>query len=80
MMGRPKKVESMAMVRMVNLCCPLSHLMTEGIGKLLLGEASLPHERFYLGDYVLRDTGEHLLEFIVDGFHESMDTKCISIK
>lgn len=53
--------------------------LVEGIGKLLFGEASLLHEMFYLccygkgevdfGDDVLWDIGEHLLEFIVDGFH-----------
>lgn len=62
--------------------------LAEGIGKLLLGEASLLHEVFYLGCYskgevylggdVLRDIGEHLLELIVDGFHECKSTKNIS--
>lgn len=53
---------------------------TEGISKLLLGEASLLHEsvdfvgngegEVYLGLDVVWDVGDHLLEGIVDGFHD----------
>lgn len=62
--------------------------LAEGIGKLLLGEASLLHEvvdlagdgegEVYFGLNILRDAGKHLLELIVDGFHECKSTKNIS--
>ena len=57
----------------------LAGFLAEGIGELLLAEASFVHEvadlgrdgegEVNLGGYVLWDIGEHLLEFIVDGFH-----------